>query len=70
MDRRISLEQLQVGSTSPIAWRWCTGMTLADALRDHCKLHVHNLSQMTRPEAEALFRTPGERVCVSMFRNA
>jgi len=69
MDRRISLEQLTVESPCPVAWDSMKG---DDRVRycDHCNLHVHNLSSMTRPEAEALFNRPEQRVCVTMWKSA
>jgi hypothetical protein len=36
-----------------------------------CRLHVHDLSAMTRDDAEALLRAAGQgRVCVRLFRRA
>ncbi|MEQ1635027.1 MAG: hypothetical protein ABL997_21790, partial [Planctomycetota bacterium] len=36
-----------------------------------CRLHVHDLSAMTRDEVDALLRSPGPgRLCVRLFRRA
>jgi len=36
----------------------------------HCQLHVHNLSNMTRAEAESFLSTAEGRVCAAFWRRA
>ncbi|MEZ5962544.1 MAG: hypothetical protein R3F56_01745 [Planctomycetota bacterium] len=62
------LRDLAVASPCPAEWNQMTG----DAKRrfcQQCQLHVHDLSAMTRAEAEAVLRDAGgARVCVRFFR--
>ena len=58
------LDRLQLSFQCPANWEEMEG----DDRRlycGHCRKHVHNLSAMTRPEAEAI-ATGSEEVCVRM----
>ena len=65
----IALEHLQVASPCNAAWDDMTG---DDRVRfcGQCKLKVYNLSEVTRPEAEALVGEAGGRLCVRLYRRA
>ncbi len=61
------LDQIQIASPCTQDWDAMTG----DARRRYCgecRLHVHDLSEMTRREAEELLRGADGRVCVRLYR--
>jgi hypothetical protein len=64
------LDQIQIASPCSADWNAMQG----DERRrfcEQCKLHVHNLSAMTRDEAEALLLSAASgRVCTRFFRRA
>lgn len=64
------LDNLAIASPCTADWNAMTG----DAKRrfcGDCKLHVHDLSAMTRAEATAVLQAAGEgRVCVRFYRRA
>lgn len=62
------LDRLQLSFQCPASWEEMEG---DDRRRycGHCRKHVHNLSAMTRAEAEAIVTGP-EEVCVRMERRA
>lgn len=63
------LDRMRVASPCPIGWESMKG---DDRVRfcEQCQLHVYNISEMTRPEAEALVvRTEG-RICARLYRRA
>ncbi|MFT3687218.1 MAG: hypothetical protein QM783_20230 [Phycisphaerales bacterium] len=62
----LSLPQLRVDSPCPMSW---------DAMRgdhrsrfcDHCQLHVHNVSALTKREARALLAASSGRLCLNGY---
>lgn len=64
------LDQIQIASPCPARWEDMTG---DDRVRHcaQCDLHVHNISAMTRDEAEGVLAELSEgRVCARFFRRA
>ena len=63
------LEVIEIASPCPADWDAMTGN---DQVRfcGECKLHIYNLSGMTRPEAETLVNESEGRLCVRFFRRA
>lgn len=70
-DQTFSLDVIQIKSPCSASWEAMEGDDV-QRFCDDCQLHVHNLSQMRRRDAEALVsgvRLPeGPRVCVQMQR--
>lgn len=63
------LDDIRIASPCPADWSAMSG----DERRrfcSQCKLHVYDLSAMTRREAEALVATRDGRLCVRFFRRA
>ena len=61
------LDRIEVASPCTQDWNKMAG----DEKRrfcGECRLHVHDLSAMTRDEAESLLRTAEDRVCVRFYR--
>lgn len=76
MDAPLSLPQLDLNSlriASPCSARW-EHMSGDDRRRfcEDCGLHVHNLSAMTREEADAFVHAhaDGGRLCIRMYKRA
>ncbi|WP_241758660.1 hypothetical protein [Pyxidicoccus parkwayensis] len=66
MDPRALAERLTIAIPCEMRWKDMTG----DARVRHCgacKLSVHNVSEMSTAEVEALLQTDG-RVCVRLYR--
>ncbi|MCA9279782.1 MAG: hypothetical protein H6815_09370 [Phycisphaeraceae bacterium] len=64
------LEDIRIASPCPMSWDEMAG---DDRTRfcEMCKLHVHNITGMTRDEATELIRNAeGSRLCVRMYRRA
>ena len=63
------LNNLTVPSPCPADW---SSMTGNDQVRfcDHCNLNVHNLSQMTRTQAQRLISRSNGRLCVRYHHDA
>jgi hypothetical protein len=62
------LHGLKVAKPCPASWEAMVG---DDRVRrcELCQLNVYNISELTRPEAEALVaRSEGTRLCVRFFR--
>ncbi|MCC6906995.1 MAG: hypothetical protein IT430_03555 [Phycisphaerales bacterium] len=63
------LDQIKVASPCPVPWESMTG---DDTTRfcGECSLHVHNLSAMSRGQAEAFLQQHrhDDRVCATFFR--
>ena len=69
-ERSDLLERLRVASPCPANWAGMEGDERVRFCRQ-CGLHVHNLSEMTRPDAEALvLRAAGGRLCARFYRRA
>jgi hypothetical protein len=63
------IDHLRVASPCPANWEQMSG---DDRVRfcDLCNLHVYNISQMTRREAETLVTKTEGRLCARFFRRA
>ena len=63
------LDQIRVASPCPKRWEDMVG---DDRKRfcDECKLHVYNLSAMTREEATSLVTSAKGRLCGAFYRRA
>ena len=62
------LDRLQLNFRCPANWDEMVGDE-QKRFCSHCQKHVHNLSAMTRDEAQALV-TSGENLCIRMVRRA
>ncbi|MCG3130137.1 MAG: hypothetical protein FLDDKLPJ_00885 [Phycisphaerae bacterium] len=70
MPKNLSLlDRVRVASPCPASWENMTG---DDRSRfcGQCNLHVYNLSDMTRDEAESLLRQREGRLCVRYYQRA
>ena len=65
--RPVSLNVIRVEKPCPASW---DGMHGDDRVRfcDECKLHVYNLSELTRVQAEALVAAHEGRLCVRYYQ--
>lgn len=61
------LDSIRVASPCSASWAEMDGDARARFCRA-CRLHVYDLSAMTRPEAEELLREKEGRACVRFFR--
>lgn len=63
------LDRLRVASPCPVSWEQMSG---DDRVRfcDLCGLHVYNVAEMNRADAENLFANAEGRVCARLFRRA
>jgi hypothetical protein len=61
------LDQIRVASPCQVSWDEMQG---DDRQRfcSHCSLHVYNLSDMTRPEAEEFVKKREGRTCIRFFQ--
>ncbi len=70
MNRQVSLtDRLRVESPCPVAWESMRGGD-RERFCAKCGLHVHNLSAMTRAQADALLGMGRERLCVNYLTRA
>jgi hypothetical protein len=63
----ISLDLVQIASPCPVAWEDMTGDERRRFCR-HCNLHVYNLADMSRAEADAFVNQAEGRTCIRLFR--
>ena len=65
----LSLEVIEIASPCTASWDAMHG---DDRVRfcDQCKLHVYNLSAMSRRDASELVTSREGRLCVQMYRRA
>jgi len=63
------LERMRVASPCPASWAAMEGDERVRFCRE-CSLHVYNISEMTRGEAEALLARAGGRLCARFYRRA
>lgn len=66
---RISLDLVQIASPCPVAWEDMAGDDRTRFCK-HCNLHVYNLADMPRGEAEAFVNQAEGRTCIRFFRRA
>ncbi len=68
------LDQVRIASPCPMKWEHMTAVGDGERTRycGQCALNVHNISDMTRDEAEDFLRSvvPGQRVCGAFWRRA
>lgn len=71
-NRAVSLDLVQVASPCHVSWENMTGDASYSndrrRLCRHCNLHVYNLSDMPRAEAEAFINQAEGRTCIRLFR--
>lgn len=65
----VSLDVIDVASPCAVPWESMTGDERARFCGE-CRMHVYNLSDMTRGEAEALISAREGKLCVRFFRRA
>ena len=70
--RTVPLEQMKVESPCPVSWAQMTSISADDRRRHcaHCGLDVHNLSAITRDEAQRLICETAGRLCVAYIPSA
>lgn len=61
------LEALTIKSPCQVPWETMRG-TEAKRFCDTCQLHVHDVSEMTRAEVEALVEDPRGHACLRLWR--
>ena len=64
-----SLDQIRIASPCPVKWSDMMGDDTKRYCR-HCNLHVYNLTNMTRADAEALVLGADGRLCAQVRRRA
>jgi Carboxypeptidase regulatory-like domain len=64
-----SLDRIRIASPCPITWERMTG---DDRVRfcDECSLHVYNIAELTRAEADTLIAKSEGRLCARIYRRA
>ncbi|HEX8179008.1 MAG TPA: ankyrin repeat domain-containing protein [Pyrinomonadaceae bacterium] len=67
MKRTFLLDHVKVPEPCPADWAEMRGNERVRFCQ-HCSLHVHNLSTVTRPEAEKIIRRAGGRICVRYYQ--
>src|ERR1051325_11685319 len=69
MKNNHSLDRIRIASPCPISWEQMSG---DDRLRfcTECELHVYNISELTRAEAETLIAGAAGRLCARIYRRA
>lgn len=68
-ERTDLLERMRVASPCPAGWDSMEGDERVRFCRE-CSLHVYNISEMTRAEAEALLARAEGRLCARFYRRA
>jgi hypothetical protein len=63
------IDRLRIATPCPISWEQMTGDTRI-RFCDHCQLHVYNISELSRIEAESLIASTEGRLCARLFRRA
>lgn len=63
------LDHMRIASPCPVSWESMKGDELA-RFCDQCHLHVYNISEMTRPQAESLIARTEGRICARLYRRA
>ena len=63
------IDRLRIASPCPASWARMTG---DDRVRlcDLCNLHVYNLAELTRTEAESLIANTEGRICARLYRRS
>jgi ankyrin repeat protein len=67
MKRTFLLDHVRVPQPCPADWAEMRGNECVRFCQ-HCNLNVHNLSALTRPEAEKLVRRARGRICIRYYR--
>lgn len=63
------LDRLRIATPCPIGWDQMTGDNRV-RFCDHCHLHVYNIAELSRTEAEKLIAATEGRLCARLFRRA
>ena len=69
MKHSASIDRARIATPCPVSWEQMTG---DDRVRfcDQCELHVYNISELTRIEAETLIASTEGRICARLYRRA
>lgn len=67
MKQGIDLDLIQIASPCHVSWEAMTGDERTRFCAS-CKLHVYNVSEMSREEAEAFIASREGRACLRLFR--
>ncbi|MBV9211769.1 MAG: carboxypeptidase regulatory-like domain-containing protein, partial [Acidobacteria bacterium] len=67
--KRDRIDNLRVASPCPVSWDEMQGDE-RKRFCEECKLHVYNISEMTRRQAEALIASTEGRLCARLYRRA
>ena len=64
-----NIEHYRIATPCPISWNQMSG---DDRVRfcDHCQLHVYNLSELSKLEAQTLIASKEGRLCARLFQRA
>jgi hypothetical protein len=63
------LKRARIASPCPVNWESMTGDDRARFCQE-CQLHVYNISEMTRQQAEDLMASTEGRICARLYRRA
>src|ERR1041384_5264719 len=69
MKRNTLLDRARVASPCPAKWEGMTGDERA-RFCSSCNLHVYNIAELTRADAEKLVANTEGRLCVRLFRRS
>jgi hypothetical protein len=68
-EKRDSIDRLRIASPCPMSWEQMRGDDRA-RFCESCNLHVYNISELTRRQAEVLIAGTEGRICARMYRRA
>lgn len=69
MSERVNLDEVSIAAPCPVSWAEMDGDE-RKRFCSLCSLHVYNISQMKRKEAEDLLSENTDGVCLRLFRRA
>lgn len=69
MSERVNLDEVSIAAPCPVAWAEMEGDE-RKRFCSLCSLHVYNISEMKRKEAEDLLSENTDGVCLRLFRRA
>ena len=67
MKRAVRIDQLRIASPCPANWEQMTGDARV-RFCDLCNLHVYNIAELTRFEAQTLVASTEGRICARLYR--
>ncbi len=69
MKHSASIDRLRIATPCPAGWEQMSGDGRV-RFCDHCQLHVYNISELSRVEAETLIASTEGQICARLFRRA